>query len=349
MKWKFWAGILVSVLCLYIVFRGIEWGKVLSALQSANYALLGIAMLCTLSTIWLRAERWKYLLAPIKPLTLSRLVPPTMIGFMANNILPARAGEFVRAYMLGQRENVKKTTAFATIILERVCDMVTILLLLVLVLLLVEFPQTDGAAGLFSPALMQKAGIVSALLVAGLIAFLVVLKEFPDVTTRVVRICLRPFPQSLAHTVTELLESFREGLHVLKTGPHLIALVVWSALVWLASVGTGWFVLLAFGLDVPFLAAAFIIVLIAFAVAAPSSPGYVGPFHAAVLAGVMLFQPGLDKGTVAGIAIIYHLVAIVPITIGGVYYLWKEQLSFADIRHMNEEERAESEAAPADA
>jgi glycosyltransferase 2 family protein len=347
MKWKFWVGILISVVCLYVVFRGIEWGEVLVTLQSANYVYLAIAALLNLSTIWLRAERWKYLLEPIKQLTFLQLVPATMIGFMANNILPARAGEFIRAYLLGTKEDIKKTAAFATIILERVCDMVTVLVFLVIVLLTVKFPQTPDAAGsnslssLFSPALMQKAGILSVIFVAGLVGFLVLLKEFPQATTRIVRLCLTPFPEALHHKVIELLESFREGLQVLKTGTHLLYLIFWSLIVWLAICGGGWFVLLAFGLDVPFLTAIFIVVLVAFAVAVPSSPGYVGPFHAAVLAGVLLFQPALDKGAVAGIAIVYHLMAIGPITLGGVYYLWKEQMSFADIRHIEEEDHTE--------
>lgn len=347
MKWKFWVGILISIVCLYVVFRGIEWGEVLITLRSANYAYLIIAALLNLSTIWLRAERWKYLLEPIKKLTFLQLVPATMIGFMANNILPARAGEFIRAYLLGKKEDIKKTTAFATIILERVCDMITILVFLVIVLLLIKFPQiTEGAgsdslSSLLSPTLMQKAGALSVVFVAGLVGFLVLLKEFPQATTRIVRLCLKPFPGTLHHKVNGLLDSFREGLQVLTTGTHLLYLIFWSLVVWLAVCAAGWFVLLAFGLDVPFLTAVFIVVLVAFAVAVPSSPGYVGPFHAAVLGGVLLFQPGMDKGAVAGIAIVYHLLAIGPITVGGVYYLWKEQMSFADIQHIEEEEHAE--------
>jgi uncharacterized protein (TIRG00374 family) len=300
--------------------------------------------------MWLRAERWKYLLEPIKKLNFQRLVPATMIGFMANNILPARAGEFIRAYMIGKKENISKTGAFATIILERVCDMITILVFLVIVLLSVKLPQAidsgsqDTLSGLFSPALMQKAGILSTLFVAGLVGFLVILKEFPQATTRVVQTLLTPFPASLTHKVLGLLESFREGLQVLKTGTHLIYLVFWSILVWLVGVSAGWIVLRSFDLDVPFMSAMFILVLIAFAVALPSSPGYVGPFHAAVLAGVLLFQPDLDKGAVAGIAIVYHLMTIGPITLAGVYYLWKEQMSFSDIQHLEEDEDAESMA-----
>lgn len=337
----------MSVVCLFFVFRGIEWPKVLEALKSANVLYLALTALVHLSTIWLRAERWKYLLAPVKKLPFRRLVPPTMIGFMANNILPARAGEFVRAYLIGKKEQISKTTSFATIIIERVFDMTTILVFLVIVLLFVELPQaTDSTdaetlTSFFSPGRMRQAGLLSAVFVGGLLAFLVLLKEFPQHTTMIVEKLLTPLPASLTQKMIHLLDAFREGLQVLTTGKHLLYLIFWSIAVWLASVLGGWLILFSFGLKLPFMSAMFIFILIAFAVALPSSPGYVGLFHAAVLAGVMLFEPGLDKSTVAGIAIVYHLMAVMPVTLVGLYYLWKEHLSLSDIQHIEEEEQAE--------
>lgn len=347
MKLKFWIGIAISLFCLFFVFRGIEWAKVLEALRSANYVYLAIAALLNLSTIWIRAERWKYLLEPIKVLRFQRLVPATMIGFMANNVLPARAGEFVRAYLIGKKEHISKTAAFATIIIERVFDMATILVFLVVVLLMVKVPQVAGTteqqslSELFSPERMTQAGILSSVFVLGLLAFLVVLKEFPQQTTTIVRTILRPVPSALRQKVIDLLDSFRDGLHVLRTGMHLIYIIFWSVAVWLVGTCGGWLILFAFGLKLPFMSAMFILVLTAFAVALPSSPGYVGPFHAAVLAGILLFEPTFDRSTVAGISIIYHLTVIAPVIVGGMFYLWKEQLSLADIKHIEEEEQAE--------
>jgi uncharacterized protein (TIRG00374 family) len=346
MKWKFWIGMVISVVCLYIVFRGVDWGKVFITLQSANYVYLMVAALLNISTIWLRAERWKYLLEPIKKLTFWQLVPATMIGFMANSVLPARAGEFIRAYLIGEKEQIKKTTAFTTIVLERVCDMITILLFMVVVLFVIELPSSNDVsdqgplAVLLTPAGMRAAGVFSAAFVAGLLGFLIALKKFPTLTTKIAKGFLRPFPKGLSSKVLELLHAFQDGLQVLKTGKHLAYIAGWSIVVWLASCGLGWMVLLAFDLDVPFMSAALIMVLIAFAVAAPSSPGYVGVFHWAVKAGVLLFLPDLDKEVALGVAIVYHLMSIVPITLGGVYYLWKEQLSFSDIQHIEEEEQA---------
>jgi uncharacterized protein (TIRG00374 family) len=173
--------------------------------------------------------------------------------------------------------------------------------------------------------------------VFALLIFLVLLKEFPQKTTSVVQTLSNPFPESLSKNVLGLLESFREGLQVLKTGKHLFFLVFWSLCVWLAAVASAWGVIWAFDLQLSFLAAMFITVLVSFSVAIPSSPGYVGPFHAAVSAGVLFFLPMLDKSTVAGIAIVFHLVCIVPITLAGLYYLWKENMSLSEIRHIEEE------------
>lgn len=341
MKLKFWIGIVISVVCLYFVFRNIDITKVLETLRSVNYFYIVIAVLLQLSTIWLRAERWKYLLAPIKKLTFQHLVPATMIGFMANNILPARAGEFIRAYVIGKKERISKTSSFATIIIERVCDMITMLLFLVVILLLVRFPPagpnpTNSSS--ISLALLQKVGALSAVFVFGLVVFLVLLKEFPQKTTTIVQKMLTPFPASLSSKALQLFESFRLGLQVLNTGMHLFFLVVWSLSVWLAAVAAAWAVLGAFDLNLSFMAAMFITVLTAFSVAIPSSPGYIGPFHAAVSASVLFFIPTLDKSTAAGIAIVFHLVCVVPVTLAGIFYLWRENMSFAEIQHIEEDQ-----------
>ena len=352
MKLKFWLGILISIICLYFVFRNIDVSKVIETVRSVNYLYLMLAVVLQLSTIWLRAERWKYLLAPIKRLTFKHLVPATMIGFMANNVLPARAGEFIRAYIIGRKERISKTSSFATIIIERVCDMITMLGFLVLIILFVKFPQyadAEAHSSIISLERLKIVGVLSALFILGLLVFLVLLKEFPQRTTSVVNLFLKPFPKKFSEKALELLESFRTGLQVLQTGTHLFYLVFWSLSVWIAASTSAWIVLLAFDLPLPFMAGIFTTVMAAFSAAIPSSPGYVGPFHAAVSASVLFFLPTLDKSTAAGIAIIFHLVCILPVTFGGIYYLWKENMSFSEIQHIEEEEeQGELDVKPVD-
>ena len=342
MKVKFWFGILISVVCLYFVFRNIEIDKVLETMRSVNYFYLLLAAVLQVSTIVLRAERWKYLLAPIKKLTFKHLLPATMIGFMANNVLPARAGEFIRAYVIGKKENISKTSSFATIIIERVCDMVTMLSFLVAILFFVKFPPQSGSepnSSLISFERLQVVGALAALFVLALLIFLVLLKEYPRHTTAFMKLLLKPFPKTLGHKILDIVESFREGLQVLQTGTHLFFLVFWSLSVWLTASLAAWMIFQTFGLDLPFMAGVFMTVITAFSAAIPSSPGYVGPFHAAVSASVLFFLPGLDKSTAAGIAIIFHLVCILPTTFIGIYYLWKENMSFSEIQHIEKDEQ----------
>lgn len=341
MKLKFWLGIAISLICLFLVFRGIDFAKVFEAMKSVNYLFILVSIILQLATIWLRAERWKYLLMPIKSLTFKHLVPATMIGFMANNILPARAGEFIRAYVIGKKEKISKTSAFATIVIERVFDMMTMLGFLLVVILTMKFPETSNGGGisnLLSESALEKIGLASALFVFGLLAFLILLKEFPNQTTQFITTICKPLPTSLAHKALEFVNSFRVGLRVLDTRSHIFWVIFWSLAVWFTAILAGWSVLRAFNLHLSFLAVMFINVIIAFSAALPSSPGYVGPFHAAVSAGVLFFLPTLDKSTVAGIAIIFHLSCIVPITLAGLYYLWKENMSIAEIQHVEQEE-----------
>ena len=352
MKVKFWIGILISAVCLYFVFRNIEVTKVLEAMRSVNYFYLTLAAVLQVSTIVLRAERWKYLLAPIKKLGFKHLLPATMIGFMANNVLPARAGEFIRAYVIGQKENISKTSSFATIILERVCDMITMLSFLVMILFFVKFPQQTGAEAsnsLISLERLQIIGGLSAIFVFALLLFLVLLKELPRQTTAFMKLLLKPLPKSLGDKILAIVESFREGLQVLQTGKHLFFLVFWSLSVWLVASASAWVVTRAFALDLPFMAGVFITAITAFSAAIPSSPGYVGPFHAAVSASVLFFLPELDKSTAAGIAIIFHLICIVPVTLLGIYYLWRENMSFSEIQHIEEDGQKDRGDAPSEA
>ncbi len=340
MKLKFWIGIVISVICLYLVFKGIEVHKLLEVLKSANYVYLALATLINFSSFWMRAERWKYLLEPIKKIRSARLFPVTVIGFMATNILPARAGEFVKAYMVGKKENISATASFATIVLERVLDSLIILSLFVVVLFWIDFhdksPGTSdpsiNTSGI-SPAVLKTTGILFALGLAAVFIFLLLLKMYPTPAITLTGKILFPLPKRIREQIAEILESFSSGLKVLGKGSSLLPLLLWSLCVWITCAGSIWVTLLAFDLYLPFFASAFILVLIAFAVALPSSPGFIGPFHAATSAGLMFFS--IDKSTATGISLILHLIMVGPVTLAGLFYLWVENLSFSEIKQTN--------------
>jgi hypothetical protein len=337
MKLKFWIGIVVSVVCLYIVFRGIDSHKVLEALKSVNYFYLTVAALINLSSFLARAERWKYLLEPIKKIRTANLFPIIMIGFMATNVLPARAGEFVRAYGVGKKEAISKSASFATIVLERIFDSIVILVLLVSVFFFIDFKDTvnsleytSGTISGISPMVLKTTGFVFMGGLVALLVFLFLLSAYPTVAIILINKVLFPLPERIKKQIGKILESFSSGLQVLKKGSHLIPLLFWSFVVWGISIIYMWLTFRAFGLNLPFYAATFILVLTAFAVALPSSPGFIGPFHAASSAGLIFFS--VDKSMATGVSLILHLVTVVPVIVLGIFYLWMENLSFSEIK-----------------
>lgn len=127
MKWKLWLGIGISVLFLFLAFRKVNLHELKKALESANYIYLIPAILLTILSLWIRAFRWQYILQPVREIRVSSLFSATMIGFMANNLLPVRLGEFVRAYTIGEKERISKSSSLATIVVERIFDGITIL------------------------------------------------------------------------------------------------------------------------------------------------------------------------------------------------------------------------------
>ena len=150
MKKKFIIGLVISSVFLYLAFRKVDYSELWSALKEANYWYIIPNIILVILSMWMRAYRWRFMIDPIKKVGLSRLFSSVMIGFMANNVLPARLGEFVRAYSLGTKENISRSATFATIVIERIFDGFSLLFILWLSLLLSPFPDwVKKASNLF--------------------------------------------------------------------------------------------------------------------------------------------------------------------------------------------------------
>ena len=121
-KWHFWLGVFISVVFIWLALRGLRLDQFWQALQTANYwwVLPGVGVYFV--AVWARAWRWHYLLKPIKEVPTSTMFPITTIGYMGNNIYPARAGEVLRAVVLKRRQGVSVSASLATIIVERTFD-----------------------------------------------------------------------------------------------------------------------------------------------------------------------------------------------------------------------------------
>ncbi|MBI2354978.1 MAG: flippase-like domain-containing protein [Deltaproteobacteria bacterium] len=318
---KFWLGIGVSVFFMALLFRRIDFSQLAAALRTVDYRFIVLAVLSTFVSYFLRAVRWRYLLIPEKPIPLSSLYPATIIGYMANNLLPARLGEFVRAHVLARREGLETPAVFASLVIDRLLDGFTVLLMLLTTMFTLRLPQgmADAATAL------RVGGVAMFLLYLGVLIFLLLLKRQTMRTLAFVGWLLRPFPQGISERLIPLFGSFISGIRMSAKGGHIAAMLVTSLLVWTFAVLPVDFVLQGFGIHLPISAAMFIMVLLVFAVMVPASPGFIGTYHYACFKGLSAF--GIADSVSVSIALVIHAVGFFPVIIAGLYHLWKEGLS----------------------
>lgn len=322
---KFWIGIGISLFFMVLLFRKIDFHQLAAAFREMHYGWILPAVALTFASYFLRAVRWRYLLLPLKSTSLRNLTSSTLIGYMANNILPARLGEFVRAYALGRKEGLDTSAVFATLVVDRLFDGFTVLVILVLTFLTVRLPpgMESVQKGLIAGGYVTLAVYTTA------IAFLVLLKRQTFRTMGVLALLLKPFPKSVGEKVIPLLASFIDGLRLTSRPAELFAIFLSSLAIWTAATWPIDMILRAFGIQLPIAASMFILVFLVFAVMVPAAPGYVGTFHTACVYGLMAFNVPKEKAL--SIALVMHGINFFPVTLVGLFLLWTGRLSLGQI------------------
>ncbi len=317
---RFWLGLILSLLLLVYVFYQTDPAKILDSLRQAQYIYLIPGLALYFSGVGVRAVRWHFLLRSIKPVSSGTLFPTVVIGYMANDILPARMGELVRAYILGAQENVSKAATLVTIIVERIFDGLAMLMFIVAASFLLHFADETMAARL---------RVVAALFVAAILA-LALLAGMPRRAERIADFFLRRLPSAvLRERATRLTRSLLEGLGVLRSPMDSFAVFALSILAWLFETGMYVVIALGFGIALPlpvFLLACAFANLVTIA---PSTPGYVGVFDAPVVYTLTLF--GVEQNLATSYTLVLHTALILPVTLLGFYYLWRAGLSLAQM------------------
>ena len=323
---KFWFGIIVSLFFMALLLAKIDFRLLVGALKSADYRYVFLAVCFTFFSYFLRAVRWRYLLISEKTIPLSSLYPATIIGYMANNLLPARLGEFVRAYTLARREKLETPAVFASLVIDRLFDGFTVLLLLLITLFTLKLP-----AGMEDAALaLRTGGAVMFTLYCCVVMFLFLLKRKTMRTLAVVGYILRPFPKRISENLIPLLGSFIGGIRLSLRWGHFAALVATSAAIWLFCVLPVDMTLRSFHINLPLSASIFILIMLVFAVMVPASPGFIGTYHYACYKGLSVFA--VPETTSVSIALIMHGTGFFPVIVAGLYYLWKNKMSLNELK-----------------
>jgi len=319
---------------LVVVFlRNVDLRGVLSAIVRADLRWLVVSLVASILSIVIRSLRWQYLLEPLGHASFANAFRATAVGFAASSILPARAGEVIRPYFLARHENMTATGAFATIILERVLDVLTVLVLLASSLFV--FNRSLGAANPNVFAAMKWSGATA---LGGSIVALVVMFVFAGDPGRIGRWMARleaSVPSKLAGLIGGVAEKFARGLGAVRRPGRLFVALLWSFPLWLTIAAGMWAVLEAFGIDVPFTGSFLLVAVLVIGVAVPT-PGAIGGFHEAYRLGATKFFGAPDDAAV-GAAIVAHLFSIGPVLLLGLFFAAQAGLNLSGMRRLAEQ------------
>jgi len=305
---RFWLGLLVSVIFVALLFRAADPAKVAAALRGANYWWFLPALPIYLVSLWVRALRYRFLVRDLDDLSAWQLFPVLCIAFMANNLVPARAGELLRAYVMGEKFGVSKVAALGTVLVERLCDGLTLLLFLLVTVLLL------GANGYVRDlAIVSFAIFVLALAVLGAIL------RWPGRSEATLHRLTAVLPQRLRPLARALVTSLLQGMVALRHRETVIAALFTSPIAWAMEATVFMLVGRSFGLRLNF--GWFVMALAAgnLALTVPSSQGGIGPFE--FFAKTVLVFAGAAQGAAAAFSLAVHALVIVPVTVLGLIFL----------------------------
>jgi len=317
-NWRLIPGLIISTVALVVVLYRVQWSELGDALlrAKAGYILLGLFWL-QLNLI-MRSWRWQILL---RPLGRYRLLKPCFtfytIGYMSNLLLPLRAGEIIRPYLFGQKNGVAKSAVFATVVVERLSDVISIIIMLAIVAGMMEIPQE-----------VQKSAYIVGTITIIFIVLLWVVSLNQQAVSRFIRL-FKWLPRHIYSRLERLIISAASALSTLHKISAIVKILLTSLATWMTSFFVIRSFLFAFGLDLPWYAPIFIIVVSNFGMMIPSSPGFIGVAHFLYVFSLSIF--GVSKSTALAFAIVTHGISIIVIILIGLISLWIEGLSFSQM------------------
>ncbi len=259
---------------------------------------------------------------PIKKCKIFNLVSTVFIGFMANNLLPFRVGELIRAYVNGKKENISKSSSLATIVVERVLDG---LALVVLFLVAILFLERGASAQHSFPQWLKRMIYVAWALFLGVLILLYIMMRSKESTGKVIRKLFGFFKEPILKKILNLTNSFIEGLNVLRKRKEILIVSSLSVLVWTFEGTTFYLGAKAFNLSISYPQAYLTLVIVALGLMVPSSPAFVGVYEYFCVTALALFA--IDKSLALSYAVLLHFLQFGLLVSIGLFFLWKENLS----------------------
>jgi hypothetical protein len=321
-------GAALAIALLLWALRGVHIGEVIRQIRGSDPWPLALGVVLATVTFPMRLVRWRLLLrdesgAPLQPWPLWHA---TAIGFMANNLLPFRAGELVRVFAATKLSGARFTATMSSIAVERVFDGLTVIALLALGLVTSDLRSGAVVGGVSLARAAQLAGLIS----FGALVMAAAIVAFPVAAERLVRHLLPA--GRLTERLIAMIEGIRHGLASLRSPALLAGVIVWSIALWVVNALALWVSFAAFDIPVGFGGALVLQGVLAIGISVQLTPGFVGQFEAAVVAGLALY--GISNDVASSYAIAYHGATFVPITLAGAWSLARTPVALSDLRRV---------------
>ena len=323
-KLTFILGMIFSALFLWFAIKDTNFVHVRNAFADANLLMAVPLLLALASFYWLKAFRWRDLLSPTINLPARALFPPLMIGAAGNNLLPAHLGELIRMYLLARAHSIPNSSVLATLIVERLFDVISVLILL---LATIVFGDTTKE--------LQVAGIFLAILACVIIGFAYVFLHYTDACVRFTNTLLRFLPNNTREKISAQVYHIAAGLGSLRSTHLFTRIAINSIAQWLLMAGCIFLALVAFDIRLPVYAPLIILGLIVAGLSLPTSPGFVGTIEFCFVLGLQAFD--VDASRALGAAVYYHAILWASVTLTGFVFMRKSHLTW---RHFSSIEKS---------
>lgn len=333
-------GLIISMACLGYVLYDVDFSSLWEAVLQVTWYQVALVNLLLAVSLFFRSLRWRTILGPVMDSRVSALFSANLIGFMANNVMPARLGEFVRAHVAARLIGSSTATAFGTVIIERIADGLALVLFLFMTL---SFADPTRQAGVFTVSYLRAAGHGLVLVYVVVITVILVLGWRPGWVIGPVTALVSKIRPAWRDSFVTMLENLRRGLGTVGSPTRLIVIALQTIGVWLPAIGMYLICLPAVGLPMNLFLASMAFASGIVAAAVPAGPGLVGTFQLAVMWGLML--AGVPKEQAANFAMIFWAVQYFPLVAVGLAEMWRRGFGMSIMAASSVEDQAQAKAA----
>ena len=317
-------SVTISAVFLSFAIRKVDWGEAAAALAAAHYMYVLPMFGVTIWTLYIRAQRWRILLRPVGTPAMRTLVSATNIGFMANMVLPLRVGEVIRPVLVSRKENEPLSGILATVVLERIFDMFTILFLF----------GVSASIVAVSDQVRQWGYYLSGL-AAAVAAAVIIVRWQEALALRILQLALRPLPAAIGAPVDNFFRGFVQALETLQSPLTFVQLLGWSLYLWLVIAAIYLLGILAFDIPAPLLVGSITVsAIVAIAVSVPQAPGYIGSFQLGCTLSLALFN--VSQSHAIAYSIVSHLTQFAAVVAAGLYSLAREGMTMRQLEAVSE-------------